>query len=275
VRAYRPTIALIVDEQVEHLLQQETSADLTYHFAEPLSASVHCHILGLDRSALPAFTETFLMPSRMQDKFDFVRKVLKEKRQYLGDDVLSDLLRSELEPAEVEGLTFMLMTSGRDSVAYMIVTSLLALLTHPQQMEKLRRNPSLVDEAVEECVRFGTMFVTLFPRTATETVVLAGTTIQQGETVSVSAVAANRDPMRFPRPDDFDVSRDAYGHMGFGHGIHACIGQQLARAEISEAIRQATIKMPNLRVVDAEQLRPQSFASDFGTYGAGALMVAW
>ncbi len=190
--------------------------------------------------------------------------------------MISDLLGSELSMNDVEGLLMVLMTSGRDSIAYMIATTTVALLTHPDQLDLLRARPDLLRPAVEEFMRYGAMFVTLFPRTATEDVELDdGGRIPRGQTVSVSPVAANHDPRRFERPDEFDVTRDAAGHLGFGHGLHGCVGQQVARAVIHEAIGQLITELPGLRLVSAEQLEPMPFAHDVATYQAGAVIVAW
>ena len=160
--------------------------------------------------------------------------------------MLSDLVSSEFSEGEIDGLTFALFSSGRDSVAYMIATATVALLSHPEQLEALRSDPSLMPGAIEEFMRYGAMFLTLFPRTATEDVELGDTHIAAGESVSVSPVAANRDGRRFENPEEFDITRDAFGHLGFGHGIHGCVGQQLARLEIRQAIGQLLAGLPGL-----------------------------
>jgi cytochrome P450 len=211
----------------------------------------------------------------MQEKFDFIREVLEVKRVHRGEDVISDLLASELSSSEIEGIILILMTSGRDSVAYMITTTTVALLVHPEQLAILRHDASRIAGAVEEFMRFGTMFLTLFPRTATEDVLLDGVLIRAGQTVSVSPVAANRDERRFERPEVFDVGRDAFGHLGFGHGPHGCVGQQLARLEIREAITQLLAGIPSLSLVGAEQLAPMPFAHDVATYEAGSATISW
>jgi cytochrome P450 len=105
--------------------------------------------------------------------------------------------------------------------------------------------------------------------------VVDGVTIHAGQSVSVSSVAGNRDERRFPSPEEFDVTRDAYGHLGFGHGLHGCVGQQLARIEITEAITQLIGGIPSLRLVHAEQSEPMPFAHPVATYEAGAVLVGW
>jgi cytochrome P450 len=128
---------------------------------------------------------------------------------------------------------------------------------------------------MEEFMRVGAMFVTLFPRTATQDLEIDGTTFRAGETVSVSPVGANRDERAFERPDEFDITRDAFGHLGFGHGLHGCVGQQVARIEITEALGQLIAEFPTLRLEYAEQLGPMPFAHPVATYEAGSVVVGW
>ena len=124
-----------------------------------------------------------------------------------------------------------------------------ALLNNPDQLKALRDDPTLIMGGMEEFMRVGAMFLTLFPRTATEDLELGGVRIAAGQSVSVSPVAANHDPAQFPDPDKFDLSRDAFGHVGFGHGIHGCVGQQVARVEIREGVMQLIQGIPSLYLV--------------------------
>jgi cytochrome P450 len=275
VRGYQPDVAEIVARQVTHLRAQGSPADLTANYAQPISALVHSGVLGIPDPLVPRFARLFVGESTMREKVDFARELLVRKQDELGEDVLSDLLHDTLTTSEVEGITVMLLMSGRDSVAYMIATGTVALLTHPEPLAVLRDDPTLIAGAVEELMRVGAMFVTLFPRTATEDVTFDDVVIRAGETVSVSPVAANRDERRFERPQDFDITRDASGHLGFGHGPHGCLGQQLARLEICEALTQLLASFPRLALVEAEQLRPMPFAHPVATYEAGTVIVSW
>ncbi|MFT4029340.1 MAG: cytochrome P450 [Protaetiibacter sp.] len=275
-RALRPFVEELVARTLDEFLAREDSpADLNEHYAQPISAAVHARVLGIPDSHRAAFIELVLTPTTPQQKFDLLREVIRLRREEPGDDLLSDLVRSELSPSEIEGLAFVVTTSGRDSVAYMIATTTVALLTHPEQLARLRAQPELVETAVEEFLRVGAMFLTLFPRTATEDVEVEGTTMHRGETVVVSPVAVNRDPERFAEPDAFDITRDAFGHLGFGFGIHGCVGQQVARVEIREAIGQLIRRAPALRLVEADQTSPMPFANQVGTYEAGRVLVDW
>ncbi|HEY5320235.1 MAG TPA: cytochrome P450, partial [Galbitalea sp.] len=174
----------------------------------------------------------------------------------------------------IEGLLRLLMGAGRDSVAYLIATASVALLTNPKQLALLREDPERIRPAVEEFMRVGAMFVTVFARTALEDVEIDGVAIPAGTSVAVSPVAANRDPAHWgPTAEEFDVTRDAFGHFGFGSGIHGCIGQQVARVEIREAITALLEAFPHLQLISAEQLEPQPFAHPVAVYEAGEVLV--
>lgn len=275
VRGQEARVREIVERQLAHLLAQEQPADITTQYALPISAYVHCLVVGVPEPLVERYVELYNQDSTNQEKFDFVRVVLAAKADHPGEDALTDLLAAGLDEHETEGAGWMVMSAGRDNVARLISTTTLALLQNPDQLAALRAHPELIGGAVEEFLRFGTVFLTLFPRTATETVTIDGLTVEAGQSVSVSAVAANRDPQRFEHPDDLDVTRDAFGHLGFGFGSHVCVGQQLARVEIREAIRALVLGVPSLRLVSAQQLDPMPFEHPVGQYDTGAVVVGW
>lgn len=276
VRGRREWIADMVSKELANVKAKGTSADVWADYALPIAARTHCRVIGIPDSEYDEFVRLFVGSSTAQQKYDFIRRVVDMRRNETGDDVITDLLASEaVSQEEIEGLLRLLLGAGRDSVAYLIATATVALLSNPDQLEILRKEPELYDTVVEEFMRVGAMFLTLFPRTALEDVELEGVSIAAGQSVSVSPVAANRDPDRWERPEEFDVSRDAFGHLGFGHGIHGCIGQQLARVEIREGIRQLFEGLPGLRLIHAEQLTPMPFAHPVAVYEAGAVLVEW
>lgn len=275
-RSRRDWIRSMVGEQLALFKASPQPADIWRNYALPIAARTHCHVIGVPSSHLSTFVRLFEGSSTAQQKYDFIREVLELKKHDLGDDVISDLLASEdITRHETEGLLRLLLGAGRDSVAYLIATTSVALLTHPEQREALMSNPEKIDLAVEEFMRFGAMFITLFPRTALEDVELEGVLVKAGQSVSVSSVAANRDPARWENPDVFDVTRDGFGHLGFSYGIHGCIGQQVARIEISEGISQLFMGCEGLKLVHAEQLTPMPFAHPVAVYEAGEVMVEW
>ena len=275
VRAYEGNVADIVARQLDYLKAQGSPADLTEHFALPISAAVHCRVLGIPESLAERFSAHFAGESTMHSKLEFLRELMEFKHEHLGDDVISALIQSDLTETEVAGLTRLLLISGHDSVAYLIATATVALLENPEQLSALRDDPTLIDIAIEEFMRYGAMFITLFPRTATEDIDFGDVQVSKGQSVSVSPVAANRDERSFTNPDELDFQRKAFGHLGFGHGIHGCLGQQLARLEIREAITQLLAGLPGLYLVDAEQTAPMPFAHPVATYDAGSVIVGW
>jgi cytochrome P450 len=274
-RSYESDIKEIIAKQFEILKSQPRPVDITKHYSQPISAAGHMRVLGIPEQFRTRYSELFVEESETEEKIAFLREVLAVKKDLLAEDVLSDLLRTDLTVPEIEGLTLSLMVSGRDSVAYMISTAMTALLNNPDQLEALIANPELIHGGMEEFMRVGAMFLTVFPRTATEDVEFGDIKIPAGQSVSVSPVAANHDERQFEDPDRFDLSRDAFGHMGFGHGIHGCVGQQVARVEIKTAVMQLISNAPGLHLIKAEQNEPIPFAHPVATYEAGAVIVDW
>jgi cytochrome P450 len=280
VRGREDEVAQRVARQLDHLRsigRRGGPVDLFTEYAGPIAARTHCSVIGVHDDLVPDFVTHFVAPSTSttQQRFDFIRRVVDRRQADPGEDVITDLLASDRTRIETEGLVFQLMSAGHDSVAYLIATATVALLTHPAQLEHLRDDPARITAAIEEFMRTGAMFLTLFPRTATEDVELDDLVVPAGTTVSVSPVGANRDPRHYDDPDSFDIDRDAFGHLGFGFGRHGCIGQQLARLEIRQAITQLLAGLPDLRLVEAEQLHPLPFANPVATYEAGAVVVTW
>jgi cytochrome P450 len=274
-RSREPWIRDMIAQQVALLREKTGTVDLWRDYALPISARTHCHVIGIPDRRFDEFVQLFVDPSTAQQKYDFIRALLEERRDDPGEDVITDLLNNpELDSIEIQALLRLLMGAGRDSVAYLIATASVALLTNPEQLALLRADVEGVRPAVEEFMRVGAMFITLFARTALEDIEVEGTLIPAGTSVSVSPVAANRDPSHWgDSPDDFDVTRDAFGHIGFGYGIHGCIGQQVARVEIREAITALLQEFPEIELVEAEQLEPLPFAHPVAVYEAGSVLV--
>jgi len=272
-KGYESDIKTIVSKQIEYLIAQGSPVNLSEHYAEPISAAGHARVLGIPDSLYSDYERLFVRKSEESEKIEYLRRVLAYKKESPGDDVLSDLVKSELLENEIEGLTLSLMVSGRDNVAYMISTGILALLKHPDQLEALRNDPTLIDSGIEEMLRVSAVFLTMFPRTAMEDVEIEGVKIACGQSVSVSAAAGNRDEKKYPDPNRFDLTRDAFGHLGFGHGLHGCLGQQVARIEIKEGIMQLLQAFPNLKLVHAEQDEPMPFYHPVAAYQVGEVIL--
>ena len=258
---------------MSHLLEQPQPVDLTEHFSEPISIANHAFVLGIPDSMVKEFERTFVGSVSREERIKYLREVYQYKLENTGEDVISHLIQSELTQAEVEGLIYVFFTSGRDSVAYMISTSMVALLQNPDQLNLLRNILPVPAEAIEELMRFCAMFVTLFPRTALEDLELNGEKIQAGQSISVSPVAVNRDPRIWSEPNSLKLDREVKAHLSFGHGIHGCLGQQLARLVIQESLTQLLGAINSIELVSAEQLEPMEFAHPVATYKVGSVFI--
>ena len=148
-------------------------------------------------------------------------------------------------------MAMMLLIAGHETTVNLIGNGLLALLTHPEQRDLLRARPELLPAAVEEFLRFDSPVHSTPARFAAEDVEYAGVVIPAGAVVILSLAAANRDPDRFPEAAELRVDRDAGGHTAFGHGLHHCLGAQLARIEGQEAIGALLAARPDM-TLDAD-----------------------
>ena len=146
-----------------------------------------------------------------------------------------------------------LWPSSNETTVNLIGNGTLALLQHPDQLEKLRNDPSLIKSAIEELLRYDGPLETSPERFAREDVAIGGTVIPRGEMVRVVIAAADRDPERFPDPDALDITRTDNRHLAFGKGIHHCLGAPLARMEGQIAIATLLRRMPKLRFKDSPQ----------------------
>ena len=275
VNSYTEIVSALVSKQLAHLRSQPQPVDLTEHYSEPISIANHAFVLGIPDSMVSEFERTFVSTASREDRITFVRDIYKYRKGNPGEDLISHLIASELTQAEVEGLIYVFFTSGRDSVAYMISTSMVALLQHPDQLAYLQKNLPPSQEAIEELMRYCAMFVTLFPRTALEEMEIAGQKIEIGQSVSVSPVAVNRDSRIWDDPDTLKLDREIKAHLSFGHGIHGCVGQQLARLVIQESLSQLLGAVNSIELVSAEQLEPMEFAHPVATYKVGKVFLTW
>jgi cytochrome P450 len=276
-------------EQVtaDHLDAMEKTgppADLVTSFATPIPAIMICELLGVpyeDRGAFQKQVESFMSGETSDEDLiaaytavqQYLAELVATKRANPTDDVLSDLTDSDLTDEELRGMSLILLAAGLDTTANMLALGAFALLQNPAQLAALRADPALADRAVEELLRYLSVAKT-FMRTALEDVELGGQTIEAGTAVILSMNTANRDPERFADPHVLDFNRQALGHLAFGHGIHQCLGQQLARVEMRVAFPALVNRFPTLRLAvpaDEVGLRPET--ADI--YGVKSLPVTW
>ena len=157
---------------------------------------------------------------------------------------------------ELLGMIFLLLIAGHETTVNLIGNGVLALLEHPDSMEQLRNDPSLIKSAVEELLRYNGPLETATERFASEDVTVAGVTIPRGEMVFAGLASANRDDRQFERPDELDLTREPNRHLAFGLGVHYCLGAPLARLEGQIAINTLLRRVPDLRLaVPMDRLR--------------------
>ncbi|GAA2152711.1 MULTISPECIES: cytochrome P450 [Glycomyces] len=273
----------ITDEHLDAMERDGGPVDLVAAFAAPLPAQMICELLGIPYEARARFQEQALSMSRLDATpeelgaafaaiLGYLAELVAAKRSAPTDDLLSDLVSSDLTDEELVNIAFLLLAAGLDTTSNMLATGVYALLSHPAQLAALRADPGLAERAVEELFRYLSV-VPFLVRTALEDAEIEGETVRAGETVTLSLPAANHDPMKFADPDVLDLLRPATGHMGLGHGIHQCLGQQLARVELQVAIPALFERFPGLRLAAA----PEDIAmrTDMVVYGVHALPVAW
>src|SRR6476620_2480246 len=202
-----------------------------------------------DRADFRAWSATIVADTPSPDVFQahatamarYFMALLAAKRRQPGDDLLSALLAARddedrLSEDELVSMAFLLLVAGHETTVNLIASGMLALLLNPAELARLRADPALITSAVEELLRYVNPVSNATFRCATEPVELGGVSIGRGDPVLVSLSGANRDPARFGDPDQLDLGRDSSGQLAFGHGIHYCLGAQLARLEAGIAI---------------------------------------
>ncbi|MEU0401046.1 cytochrome P450 [Streptomyces sp. NPDC006197] len=284
MRMLTERIEQITADCLDAMEEAGPTADLVTAFAKPIPTIVICEILGVpyeDRASFQEQIDTFMGGEVSDEELiaaytatqEYLAQLVAAKRAHPTDDVLSELTDSDLTDEELRGISLILLAAGFDTTANMLSLGTFALLQNPDQLAALRADPALTDGAVEELLRYLSVAKT-FHRTALEDIELGGQTIKAGTTVVLSYNTANRDPDRFADPHALDLSRQAAGHLAFSHGIHQCLGQQLARVEMRVAFRALVDRFPTLRLaVPAEEvvLRPES--ADI--FGVKSLPVIW
>ncbi|MGW7578660.1 cytochrome P450 [Streptomyces sp. NPDC054765] len=286
VRRMRRLTARVEEITAGHLDAMERrgpALDLVEAYAKPLPALMICELLGVPYAGLDVFqrhTGTVMTQSATEEEVaaamtalhGILAELVAAKRAEPTDDLLSDLTTSDLTDEELAGIGAFLLAAGLETTANMLALGTFALLSNPDQLAALRTEPDLADQAVEELLRYLSIAHS-GARTALADVGLDGQLIKAGETVTLSIDAANRDPERFPDPDTLDLHRKATGHLAFGHGIHQCLGQQLARVEMRVAVPALFARFPTLRLAVPPGEVP--LREGMSIYGVHQLPVTW
>ncbi len=284
MRLLTERVEQITADHLDDMEEAGPPTDLVTAFATPIPAIMICELLGVpyeDRGSFQKQVESFMSGETSDEDLmaaytatqDYLAELVVAKRANPTDDVLSDLADSDLTDEELRGMSLILLAGGLDTTANMLALGTFALLRNPAQLAALRADPALADRTVEELLRYLSVAKT-FMRTALEDVELGGRTIKAGTAVILSYHTANRDPERFADPHVLDLRRQDGGHLAFGHGIHQCLGQQLARVEMRVAFPALVNRFPTLRLAvpaDEVALRPET--ADI--YGVKSLPVTW
>ena len=259
-------------------LKGKTRIDLVDEFAFPGPVTVICEVLGVPLEAIPSFhgwIETALegldlgpevTSEEQQRRAAAVPDAVTQLRQYLGD--LLDQYRKQPGPGMLSGMvnddgpegplsqesaitnTMLMLFAGHETTVNLIAHSVMSLLRHPHELEKLRRRPGLIVPGVEELLRFESSVQFWPTRSALEDIEIAGTTIPKGAPILVVYGSANRDPERFENPDELDLERPNNEHVGYSQGIHYCFGAPLARLEVQFAVSEFFRRVENPRLVE-------------------------
>lgn len=261
--ALRPRIQETVDRLLDAMAEQGPPAELVSAFALPVPSMVICALLGVpyaDHDFFEAQSRKLLRGPEPADvmaareELDaYFRVLIERKRREPGDGLLDELIAEQLETGAVERdelvrLAEILLVAGHETTANMISLGTFTLLQHPDQLARLTDGDAdAVPAAVEELLRFLSIADGL-SRVAVEDIEIGGETLRAGDGVLLSTAVSNRDASVYPEPDALDLGRGARNHVAFGFGIHQCLGQNLARAELEIALPALFHRFPGLRL---------------------------
>ncbi|MBY8870605.1 cytochrome P450 [Micromonospora sp. PLK6-60] len=286
IEAMRPRVAQLVDDLLDKIVPHG-EAELMRDFAIPLPMLVISDLLGIpptDHDRVLDWTQVIRTSgssrrSPEQERaavqeaqarlHEYLTELVQAKRARPADDLISALIAAcdqegTLSEPELVTTTFLLLFAGHQTTADFIGNAVVALLTHPDQLDLLLRQPALLPSAIEELLRFDGPLPVASPRIATEDIEYQGVRIPAGSIVGVVLNAANHDPKHFVDPDRLDLRRVRGPHLGFGHGVHYCLGVSLARMEARIGIGTLLRRLPGLRLgVPVGELRRLPAASPF------------
>ncbi len=273
VEAMRPRIQRITDELLD-AAQEKGELDVIWDLGYPLPVIVIAEMLGVPSERRDDFKRwsddivatlggPFVAPEVLErgqqsahEMAEYFRGVIDERRRAPKDDLLSGLIAAEergeaLSEDEMIATCMLLLAAGNETTTNLIANGTLALLRNPEQLDRLRNDPSLVESAVEEFLRYdGPVQGTA--RVALEDVEIGGKQVEEGQLVFTLLAAANHDPTVFAAPDELDVARRDNRHVAFGFGIHFCLGAPLARLEGQIAFETILRRLLNLRLATDE-----------------------
>ncbi|HEY4035829.1 MAG TPA: cytochrome P450 [Ktedonobacteraceae bacterium] len=264
IEQLRPRVQQIANERLD-AVQAQGKMDLITDFAFPLPITVISEMLGIpiaDRPQFRVWSQTTItrpmgpQPEEalvaMETFVQYIKTFLADKRAHPSNDLTSSLVQAEergetLSETELISTIFLLIVAGHETTVNLIGNGILALLEHPEQMQRLRADFSLLPSAVEELLRYTAPVSLSSPRWANEDIPMHDQVIRKGEMVFVSLIGADTDPQQFSDSEELNILRLENQHVAFGKGIHYCLGAPLARLEGQIAIGTLLQRLPNLR----------------------------
>ncbi|OBA64195.1 cytochrome [Mycobacterium sp. 1100029.7] len=286
----RPDIQEWVDHYLGQMIDGGAPADLVREFALPVPSMVIALLLGVPPEDLELFQHntTTGLDQKSTDAqkgaafgamYAYIEELVERKAREPGDDLISRLVTEYVATGQLDHATtamngVIMMQAGHETTANMISLGTVALLDHPDVFERLGKtdDPAVISNTVEELMRYLTIVHSQVDRIATEDLMISGQQIRAGEYVMMSLLAGNWDADFVDNPESFDPGRNTRGHLGFGYGVHQCIGANLARVEMQVAFATLARRLPGLRVAVApEELR----FKDANIYGMKELPVSW
>lgn len=288
----RPQIETIATGLLDDLERRGGPVDVFETAFRSMPTMVVCELLGADYADHTQFhTWGVIMGSTAGSEYTaediaradtelraYLAALAQHKREHPGEDLMTVLVQAEgneepLTDADVVGLAWSVLLAGIGTTTNMMANAAYLLLTNPEHKELLRTRPELIDGAVEEMLRHTPFTVgSLFPRVALVDVELGGTLVRAGDTVLPSLMSANRDETVFTAPEKLDFTRPQNPHLAFSHGIHHCLGSQLARAQLQVMIRFLLERFPGLRLVAPGEV---PWRRGVTLRGPSALLVDW
>jgi cytochrome P450 len=266
IESLRPQVQQIADELLDRV-QGQGQMDLVADYAFPLPINVISEMLGVphaDRDQIRVWSEALAhglgvgkrdpgVQANMRAFGEYVARLVAEKRQHPTDDLISQMIAIEeegdrLSETELLSMITLLIFAGHETTSNLIATGTMMLLDHPDQLEKLKTDLSLVPSAVEELLRFNGPATIAGPRFAIEDIELAGQSVKKGDILFAVLASANRDEAQFTESEELDIARALNRHIAFGQGIHTCLGAPLARLEGDIAFSTLLRRLPKLRL---------------------------
>jgi len=269
VAAMRPMVARIAGELLDGLDGRDT-VDMVKDFAFPLPMMIICELLGFppeDRLAYRAWSTAILTHGEagsfaraMKDMTAYLSDLMAKRRADPQEDMLTDLLHArdegKLTNREVVAMVFLLLIGGHETTVNLIGTATLALLRNPDQLAWLRANLDAMPVAMDEFLRYESPVSMATLRFTTAPCTVSGVEIPEDELVLISLGGANRDPERFPDPDQLILDRHDAGHLAFGHGVHRCLGAFLGKLEGEVALTGLLTRFSGFELAIAEDALP-------------------